>query len=455
MTLHWWMHWFWVTANIALIIAMPSTTQEPHVNRDKNLMEKPMFIRITTKSPDIKISISQSTITTMPLFKNNRNAKAINPYEPSKIINREYLAGPDIIKDTIPNSSKPYKYRPTTTTSTYQYLPTKTVEIYNNPSKIRTIKQSNIVNIQRDIENIEEIQNDSPDYSNKKDQDEQDEEEIIQTRQDTRILWIIPTTTTTKTTTSNYPTRRRSYDVEKNNKKITINNNDGDDGGDDLSVLPIRLEETELKVVVNTSRMINGDSDTLSFSSQTVNRSEDIEIESPKILSQTSSSPVLQASIEEYTRERLNRARLSSEFKNIRNEGRSFIGESLDRIDDIDDTVRGESELIGNYQNNNNNKQFTTLDIAAIGGSFLAMAVLISSMASFGFLMYRKKYLNPPQTLNSDKCSNPDSSGYIDDSTIRDNSEEMYSLDNDSFLNSLEAMTIQNYWTDSVKHTKL
>lgn len=27
--------------------------------------------------------------------------------------------------------------------------------------------------------------------------------------------------------------------------------------------------------------------------------------------------------------------------------------------------------------------------------------------------------MNPPQTLNSDKCSNPDSSGYIDDSTIR------------------------------------
>lgn len=37
----------------------------------------------------------------------------------------------------------------------------------------------------------------------------------------------------------------------------------------------------------------------------------------------------------------------------------------------------------------------------------------------------------------------------------QDNSEEMYSLDNDSFLNSLEAMTIQNYWTDTVKHTKL
>lgn len=38
---------------------------------------------------------------------------------------------------------------------------------------------------------------------------------------------------------------------------------------------------------------------------------------------------------------------------------------------------------------------------------------------------------------------------------LQENSEEMYSLDNDSFLNSLEAMTIQNYWADSIRHTKL
>lgn len=89
--------------------------------------------------------------------------------------------------------------------------------------------------------------------------------------------------------------------------------------------------------------------------------------------------------------------------------------------------------------------------IAAIAFGGVGLAALAGSVA---FVMYRRRYLNKPQTLN-DKCSNPDSSGYLDDSTIRDNSEEMYSLDNDSFLNSLEAMTIQNYWTDTVKHTKL
>ena len=37
----------------------------------------------------------------------------------------------------------------------------------------------------------------------------------------------------------------------------------------------------------------------------------------------------------------------------------------------------------------------------------------------------------------------------------QDSCEEMYSLDNDSFLTSLEAMTIPTYWTDNIKHTKL
>ncbi|XP_049763022.1 skin secretory protein xP2-like isoform X1 [Schistocerca cancellata] len=107
------------------------------------------------------------------------------------------------------------------------------------------------------------------------------------------------------------------------------------------------------------------------------------------------------------------------------------------------------------------------MDAASITGIALGIVVFSSLVGAVSFVMYRRRYLNKPQTLN-DKCSNPDSSGYIDDSTLRvssskghrvmtykENSEEMYSLDNDSFLNSLEAMTIQNYWTDNVKHTKL
>ncbi|KAL0267856.1 UNVERIFIED_CONTAM: hypothetical protein PYX00_010007 [Menopon gallinae] len=94
------------------------------------------------------------------------------------------------------------------------------------------------------------------------------------------------------------------------------------------------------------------------------------------------------------------------------------------------------------------------LDAGSITGITLGIVVISGFIGAISFVLYRRRYLNKPQALN-DKCSNLDSSGYIDDTSLRENSEEMYSLDNDSFLNSLEAMTIQNYWTENVKHTKL
>ncbi|XP_017494490.1 PREDICTED: uncharacterized protein LOC108382627 isoform X2 [Rhagoletis zephyria] len=91
-------------------------------------------------------------------------------------------------------------------------------------------------------------------------------------------------------------------------------------------------------------------------------------------------------------------------------------------------------------------------DAGAISAICFTIFGICCTVGTIGIVLYRRRYLNKPQAL-----SEPDSSVYIDDSTMRvsDNSDEMYSLDNDSFLNSLEAMTIQNYWTDTVKHTKL
>ncbi|EDW26509.1 GL13052 [Drosophila persimilis] len=90
------------------------------------------------------------------------------------------------------------------------------------------------------------------------------------------------------------------------------------------------------------------------------------------------------------------------------------------------------------------------LDAGAISAICFTVFGICCTVGTIGIVLYRRRFLNKPQAL-----SEPDSSVYIDDSTMRDNSDEMYSLDNDSFLNSLEAMTIQNYWTDTVKHTKL
>ncbi|XP_075155805.1 uncharacterized protein LOC142229152 [Haematobia irritans] len=92
------------------------------------------------------------------------------------------------------------------------------------------------------------------------------------------------------------------------------------------------------------------------------------------------------------------------------------------------------------------------MDVGAISAICFTVFGICCTVGTIGIVLYRRRFLNKPQAL-----SEPDSSVYIDDSTMRvsDNSDEMYSLDNDSFLNSLEAMTIQNYWTDTVKHTKL
>jgi hypothetical protein len=46
------------------------------------------------------------------------------------------------------------------------------------------------------------------------------------------------------------------------------------------------------------------------------------------------------------------------------------------------------------------------------------ITVLLNIIGAVSFVLYRRRFLNKPQTLN-DKCSNPDSSGYIDDSTLR------------------------------------
>ncbi|KOB75954.1 Uncharacterized protein OBRU01_03320 [Operophtera brumata] len=58
------------------------------------------------------------------------------------------------------------------------------------------------------------------------------------------------------------------------------------------------------------------------------------------------------------------------------------------------------------------------MDTGAIAGISFAALVLVALAGSTAFVLYRRRYLNKPQTLN-DKCSNPDSSGYLDDSTVR------------------------------------
>lgn len=58
------------------------------------------------------------------------------------------------------------------------------------------------------------------------------------------------------------------------------------------------------------------------------------------------------------------------------------------------------------------------LSAAGITGITVGCIGIVGIVCGVSFIMYRNRGLNRPQVLN-DRCSNPDSSGYIDDASIR------------------------------------
>ncbi|XP_008554794.1 uncharacterized protein LOC103576375 [Microplitis demolitor] len=400
MTLHWWMHWFWVTSQFVVILGIPISleTGDPSIKYESTTWQS-----VTDKMTTISDQVSTEP---EPTVANMRKAKAINFYQPS-------------IKGNL--ATNPLISRPSTNASIALNSPQENPEYRNNgivnPYTFNPDERTaNFWSGQTEIQREELIDN----FRTKNDK-------VYEKRKDTRITWIL--------TTVRPPTRRKSDDEEPESKFQNFSTTEEKD----LTVLPLRLEE-RIKLVVNRTQVTTGDDNGTIFSTGIFNSSEDIEIDQELAEPRVSSATRVPIFHTDSTRLSRTRNAFVSDFQ-------------LDRAQDR--SSQDDEEIDSGNIINSINVRPTAFDIAVITGSCLAMVVFLSVMISFGFIMYRRKYLNPPQTLNSDKCSNPDSSGYIDDSTIRDNSEEMYSLDNDSFLNSLEAMTIQNYWTDSVKHTKL
>lgn len=58
------------------------------------------------------------------------------------------------------------------------------------------------------------------------------------------------------------------------------------------------------------------------------------------------------------------------------------------------------------------------LSAAGITGITVGCMGIIGIICAVSFVVYRNRGFNRPQVLN-DRCSNPDSSGYIDDASIR------------------------------------
>lgn len=389
------MHWFWVTAQFLVILGspLPSSTSDP-INQQSS--SRPTSPSIETEH------IYRSSKSPRPSF---RIAKAIGLYPQTNTA---------VVADRQPVTtvaSSLLESRGSTSPGTTGHEDIDESSFRGNISGVLPLGVTTPA--QRIIERLRNPT----------------------TKKDSKITWIL---TTSKSS-------GRSKYEERYNQSSGAGRNVSFDEIEDLTVLPLQEEMAKIDLSLNrtrsspiTSLSAAGVAGNLAI--RTFNRSED-ESEIDEEVAQTqhfaTAASVLEVGVSESTR--LSRARDTFITQHFQRDQMQGDNRSSDYTDKAEQQSSGTSAA----------------GIAAITGSCLATVALLSTMGSLGFIIYRRKYLNPPQTLNSDKCSNPDSSGYIDDSTIRDNSEEMYSLDNDSFLNSLEAMTIQNYWTDSVKHTKL
>jgi len=133
----------------------------------------------------------------------------------------------------------------------------------------------------------------------------------------------------------------------------------------------------------------------------------------------------------------------------------------------IDDSLNQPSENISKTELIDPRARPASISISSIVGLGLGLVMffLILSVVS-AMLLYKKQYLRKAESMDRSFVSCDSYSGsYADSETFnsisyadcagieipKDNSsEELYNLDNDSFLNSLEAISFPEYWTDKL-----
>lgn len=104
------------------------------------------------------------------------------------------------------------------------------------------------------------------------------------------------------------------------------------------------------------------------------------------------------------------------------------------------------------------------LPAGTVAGIVVASIGFIGILAT-GLGLYMIKRLRGLNTKTYNGKFSGDSCSYLDSLQVsyinshmelpKESSEEMFSLDNDSFLNSLEAMTMENYWAEDRRSTKV
>lgn len=231
-------------------------------------------------------------------------------------------------------------------------------------------------------------------------------------KKDSKITWIL---------TTNKTGGRSKYEQEE---KIDENGNRNDttlDQVEDLTVLPLQEEVSRIRLVLNktkSSSLLSSSSSSLSSSAgsssiKTFNRSDDVEINDddddfvePQLFA-TAASILEGICVQHFNRSRTKIVLFSNRIE-FRKSDKKFDANLIVGVSEPTRLSRARSAFPKDFQrdqvqedhlsdynesNSENSKREntsrSTVDIAAITGSCLATVVLLSTMGSLGFIMYR------------------------------------------------------------------
>lgn len=92
----------------------------------------------------------------------------------------------------------------------------------------------------------------------------------------------------------------------------------------------------------------------------------------------------------------------------------TYLGEEINN----NQSLSQNSQIIDIEEDEDLDLSEENLSAAGITGITLGCVVVVGIICGISFFLYRTRGFNRPQVLN-DHCSNPDSSGYIDDASVR------------------------------------
>nr|XP_014100833.2 uncharacterized protein LOC106625520 isoform X3 [Bactrocera oleae] len=487
MTFYWWSHWFWITtlSTILLSITFVHTYPSQEISLEYNQNSK--SVKAVTKLHQTTTSLEWSTTTPATLVttpnKDTGSEAVVASITQQKLNDNASSTDKELVSEDLDAKPVPSAYSEVEDTSEHEQE--NIVENEDRPTAEEGEYKRSAESYNKTIENTKELANDES-------VEEPQVAAVVAEQRSASIEQSRQKLNRADDELSNYTNSSRKRDETRGNATC-VNCNAAGHEPNSTAEATRSLEAPKLMANNSTATAVNTNSRIDSLHSDTLEWLNAVQVAAalpvPKLLTNaaqsteidrevvtvSTESPANDAAVAATTQQRipftLENANKEDELRRAENEHRSrkskvlsaeykhinrYINYSSDSKSLLTRSAATTPNDFGGVEEGNISSEALSiqrtyfLDAGAISAICFTIFGVCCTVGTIGIVLYRRRYVNKPQAL-----SEPDSSVYIDDSTMRDNSDEMYSLDNDSFLNSLEAMTIQNYWTDTVKHTKL